>query len=58
MALIQICIFYKKTVGFSKFIDKGHKIINFNKLAHLKISKNVNTAMFLKYVWKNKYYQI
>ena len=50
MALIQICIFYKKTVGFSKFIDKGHKIINFNKLAHLKISKNVNTAMFLKYV--------
>ena len=47
-------MFYKvkKALGFCKFIeDKGHEIINFSKqLAHLKVAKNINTVMFLKYI--------
>ena len=28
-----------------------------NKLAHLKVAKNINTAMFLKYIQNVKYSQ-
>ena len=43
-------MFYKAIVlGFFRFTDKGCEIIYFNKqISTIKVTKNINTAMFLK----------
>ena len=43
-------MFYKAiALRFSKFTYKGCEIISFNKrISTIKVTKNINTAMFLK----------
>ena len=43
-------MFYKAiALGFFKFTDKGCEIIYFKKrISTIKVTKNINTAMFLK----------
>ena len=39
----------KKALGLCKFMDKGHEIVSFNKLAHIKVTKNVSVSkIYLK----------
>ena len=41
-------LYSKKTLGFCRFMNQGPEIINFNKLAHIEVTENINTAVLLK----------
>ena len=49
MTAVQISMFYKVKEHRIKGIES---YILTNEIAHIKVTKNVNTAMFLKYIKK------